>query len=127
MKQKLNPHICPLCLCLKSLFIIGQTSYTAQRNALFVAFIESFHIMYLIIPSKMIKHGYQEILIELKRTRKLKGKRNEHIGSKLAYINKKIKALLTKKKKPRNSNESLATCLVTCHTQSINCKNTGER
>ena len=54
----------------------------------------------------MIEHGYQEILIELKRTRKLKGKRNEHIGSKLAYINKKIKALLTKKKKPRNSNES---------------------
>ena len=54
----------------------------------------------------MIEHGYQEILIELKRTRKLKGKRNEHIGSKLAYINKKIKALLTKQKKPRNSNES---------------------
>ena len=32
----------------------------------------------------MIEHGYQEILIELKRTRKLKGKKNEHIGSKLA-------------------------------------------
>ena len=54
----------------------------------------------------MIEHGYQEILIELKRTRKLKGKTNEHIGSKLAYINKKIKAFLTKQKKPRNSNES---------------------
>ena len=54
----------------------------------------------------MIKHGYQEILIELKRTRKLKGKRNEQISSKLAYTNKKIKALLTRKKKPRNSNES---------------------
>lgn len=54
----------------------------------------------------MIEHGYQEILIELKRTGKLKGKKNEHIGSKLAYINKKIKAFLTKQKKPRNSNES---------------------
>ena len=54
----------------------------------------------------MIEHGYQEILIELKRTRKLKAKRNEQIGSKLAYINKKIKAFLTKQKKPRDSNES---------------------
>lgn len=36
----------------------------------------------------MIEHGYQEILIELKRTRKLKGKKNEHIGSKLAGIHK---------------------------------------
>ena len=32
----------------------------------------------------MIEHGYQEILIELKRTRKLKGKKDEHISSKLA-------------------------------------------
>ena len=63
---------------------MGQAPYTAQLKALFVTFIELFHTPCFIIPSKMIEHGYQEILIELKRTRKLKGKKNEHISSKLA-------------------------------------------